>query len=308
MNNKGKSMFVPVVVVIGLLLLGLAVYGIFQIKPAEQTFTGGTDTGGGIGGTTIVTTNPVISVAAVDNQALGTTVGNSIQYSVAGGGWQTASSTSLAPGTNVQLFVTNGTTYHNAAVPSFAVTTSSFPLALRMNKNATVTENMYTTTGLVLTNSAGTANTQNQTDLGNAATYNIKDEMQANALTSTQDMVCVVEISAGNNASTSPVGATYGGMQPTTTAKPVWYTAAGVNSNVYLFNMPALSSTATVTNNLQLTAKSNGRFGATSYVKKTCYTKEYFIDPVSGSVTYDVADSEGTLKSLASYTYQFYFQ
>ena len=259
------------------------------------------------GGVSIVTTNPTIDIAGQDAQQPGTAVATTgSKYQINGAGFKavTLGTTTAIPGQTIDLFLVNGTQYHNQVVQNLPVKVDTFPVKVAFNKNATVTENIYTTTGLVITNGGGA---QNQTDLGNGKSYNLKDEMGVDSLTSTQDMVCIIELTSGNNASTSsPV--TYGGQQPYSTSKPQWYTPAGVNSNVYLFNMPAISDTQTRTNTIQLTAKSDGRFIATSSMIKTCETKEWFVDPVSGKLTYDIADSQGTLKSMASYKYVVYFQ
>jgi hypothetical protein len=276
--------------------------GVQVVYSAVQGTNGnqGSNTGSGY----IVTTNPTIAVAGGDKQQAGTSVTPGIQYSNGGGTFATASSTTAVPGQTLDLIM-NSSGYHSQVVQALQVTPNSFPLSVLFNKNATITENIYTTTGLVITNGGGA---QNQTDLGNGAGYNLKDDMTANALTSTQDMVCIIEITAGTNASTNPVGAQFGGQSPFSTSKPIWYTTAGVNSNVYLFNMPAISDTATRTNNIILTAKSTGRFQATSKMIKNCYTKEWFIDPNTGDLTYDVADSNGAVKSIAQYTYTVVFQ
>jgi len=295
-----KNAWLIILVIVGVIVAMQYIGKAPSVTPSPQAGAGGN----------IITTNPTIAIAASDAQAGGTSVGNTWQASVGGGSFGAAGSPTLAvPGQTVALFVINGTTYHNLYVDALTVTPTTFPASVKLNKNATVTESMYTTIGLVMSNTAtGAARTQNQTDLGDGATYNWKDEMQANSLTSTQDLVCLVEISAGINASSSPSGAILDGAQPVSTSKPTWYTTAGVNSNVYLFNVPALSTAATKTMNLQINAKSTGRFSAASFVKKACYTKEWFIDPNSGKATFDVADSNGNVKSMAIYSYQTYFQ
>lgn len=300
MDKKGASknlIWLLAIVVIGYLL---------YTSGALNGLLGGTSTQ-----TTqnIITTNPTISFAGVDAQQIGTTVGNKYYAHVADGaeGFGAANTpTTAVPGQVITFLLENATSYHNIKLDALEIVATSFPKTVKFSKNATVTENIYTTTGLVLANGVTTG--QNQTDLGNGASYNLKDEMTANALTETQDMVCVIELTVGTNASTSPVGATYGGKQPFSQAKPVWYSTAGTASNVYLFEQPSISNSQTVTNNILLTAKSTGRFVADSRMIKTCYTKEYFIDPTSGTIVYDIADSQGTLKSMASYKYSIYFQ
>jgi hypothetical protein len=136
--------------------------------------------------------------------------------------------------------------------------------------------------------------------------------MTASALTSTQDMVCIVEIEAGTNASTSPAGAALDlngvAIPVLSTSKPTWYSTLGTASNVYQFEVAPLDTTALQTFHVTLVAKPTGRFSAATRMVKTCYTKEYFEDPVTGKIVYDVADSLGNLKSMAQYKYTVYFQ
>lgn len=307
MNNKGK----------GQLLIGIGVFAViallavmvYYVAVKETTYPGTTQTiTTGEGAGTIVTTNPIISIIGNDAQQSGTAVSTSgSKYQVNKGGFNsvTLGTTTAIPGQIVDLLLVNNSNYHNAVLKDISVNVDSFPVGVKFNKNASVIENLYTTTGLVITTGGGA---QNQTDLGNGATYNLKDEMTAGSLTETQDMICIVEITAGSNASTTAGAVTYGGKAPVSTSKPTWYSTAGTTSNVYQFEMPSLKSSNTVTNTLHLEAKSSGRFSATSYVKKSCYTKEWFVDDVTGVLTFDVADSNGNLKSMAIYTYTAYFQ
>jgi hypothetical protein len=309
MNKTAKStntwMIISGIIVVA--LLAAITYGVYTNQ--SQTSIGGAQTSTSSGGTVINTVNPAIQVAGIDAQESGTPVAMSAKASTNGGAFTTVTlgTDTAVPGQTIDLLLTNNTGYHNAVKQGIVVTPSSFPVTVLFNKNASMTESIYTTTGLVITNT-NLGGAQNQTALGNGATYNLKDEMQAGSLTSTQDMVCVIELTAGSNASTSPSGALLDGQQPFSTSKPTWYTTAGINSNVYLFNMGALSTSATSTHTIQLNSKSTGAFPALSYMKKSCYTKEWFIDPNTGKATYDVADSQGTVKSMATYTYYVYFQ
>lgn len=302
-------MWVPVVVVIVVALLILTVVGVWNIKPTQQTtLVPGQTTGNG-GTTSIVTTNPAIQVAGSDAQASGTTVGSTAKASINDGGYTaiTLGTTTAVPGQRVKLFLTNGTAYHNKYVEvnnNQPIDVSTFPVSVGFNKNATVTENIFNTVAAVITNGGGV----NQTALGAGSTYNLKDEMTANALTSTQDMVCIIEITNGTCVDTT-AGVKYGGQAAFSTSKPTWYSVVGGNSAVYLFNMPALSTTATATNTISVASKGTScDFTAGSRLIKTCYTKEWSIDPNSGQAIYDIQDSNGNLESMASYGYTVYFQ
>lgn len=298
-----------VVLIVGVIFAGIDM-GWFT-KTAAVGTPGNTAANQASGGA-IITTNPTISVIGNDKLSPGTAVGSSIQYRLAGtGGFATASSTTLVPGQTVDLLVTNATTYHSVYVPSFTVTAQSFPLSVAFLKNATATENIYSTVGVVLSNGAGKSS--NQTALGAGQSYNLKDEFTAGALQGTQDMTCVVELSAGVNASTTPAGVILSlngqAIPLKSTSTPTWYTVAGTDSRVFLFDVPAVTGGVVNTYNININpATGKEIFGAGKFVLKTCYTKEWFVDPVSGQPTYDVADGNGVIKSLAQYQYKVYAQ
>jgi len=300
MNKSGKGWPVIVWVVLAIVLVYLLVPGVQT--GINNFFKGGEVSKGEVN---INTVNPYITVTSLDKGAPGTTVSVSAYGSFDSGGFKSVSlgSDTAVPGQTLSLLLVNNTLYHNAKVDPFKVESTSFPVTVYLNKNASVTENIYNTVGLVMTNGGGATN---QTALGNGATYNFKDSMSGTSLASTQDMICVVEVEEGANVSTT-AGVTYDGKAPISTAKPSWYTLLGSGSNVYLFEVPALDSGAEVTRNLQIVNSATKCFSPLKSVKKTCYTKEYFIDSNSGKIVYDVADSDGNLKSMAQYSYRFYF-
>lgn len=307
--NSGTVALWILVVVVVLVAFGGVVYVATGTRQEAIGSPGQTTQSG-----TIVLTNPTPAVSVQDAQQAGTSVGNTLTVALKDANGNIGSfgaPASTAPGIGFVGLVTNGTTYHNTVVGVNAdgtynpiILTSSFTAPiLKANKNATVTETMYYKQ-VALTNNGGA---NNITDLGNGVSYSITDEMQANALTNTQDMVCVVELTAGNNASTiSPV--MYAGKSPEARDISKWYTIAGVNSRTYVFTVAPLSNTNPVDNNLLVTADTSGRFTATSYILKSCFTKEWFTDSRTNLLTYDVADSAGTLKSMAVYKQKVYFQ
>jgi hypothetical protein len=310
MNKQGKRgisglmWFVAIAVVA---LLGVLSYA--TLKNLDNSVTGpGINNDGQ--GTQIVTTGAAPDWGAQDRQAGGTSVGSTQTVRSTTGGIFNTKASSYTPGQVVDVFVTNNTIYHNMYVAQHKVAYgTSDPFTVSVDKNASVSESIYTTTGLVMTNSAtATGAVQNQTNGGNGKTYNFKDEMSGTALQSTNDMTCVVEVSAGINVSTVSTAVTLNGNTPKLAGTPAWYTTAGVNSRTWLFDIPAITSGNTVTNTLSLTADTSKQFSAPASVKKVCYTKEWFIDPNTGQPTFDVADSNGAVKSMAAYTYQFYFQ
>jgi len=307
MDKKGKVSPLAVIAFCAVLLtVGLVLKAwnpnLFATEAGAPTGTQVVNNGGT---GTIVTTNPTISFAATDAQTPGTTVGFTTQMKVGGGNWQTATSgtTTAVPGQSIEFLLTNNTQYHNAYISAVSVTPGSFPKAVNMNKNASVSESIYSTTGVVMSNGIGTSN---QSQKGNGVSYNLKDEMTGTAQASTQDMVCIIELTSGVNASTSPQGVTYGSYALVGTATPAWYSPVGVNSRVWIFEQPAITTGSTVTNNIQINTLSTGKLCDLSRMVKTCYTKENFIDSNKGYV-YDVADSANTVKSMNQYTYTVYF-
>ena len=308
MNKKGKgNMWIGITAVSVILLLGVIAVGIFMQQPVQQTTYTPQGTPTGTGGTTINTVNPAISIAGADIQKSGTAVTTTgSMYATNNGDFAsvTLGTTTAVPGQVVDLFLVNNTLYHNLYIGGISVTPSTFPISAKFNKNATVTQNIYGTTGLVLGNGDGS---KNQTSLGAGTTYNLKDEMTASSLTSTQDMVCIIEVQNGTAIDTSAGGVKYGGQAAYSTAKPSWYSLIGSNSGVYLFNVPALATTETVARTISLPTKSTIDLSSTSWVYRTCYTKEWNIDPSSGKAQFTVEDSNGNLESMASYVYKIQF-
>jgi len=308
-KNTGWLAFGAILIIA---LLGFIAYGQFfsqSAVPGTVVTTSGQTAGGGVTNN-IVTTNPTIAVAGTDALASGTAVGSSLTYQFNNGGGFVSTPTTAVPGQILEILATNDTTHHTQYVAPFTVNVASFPIAVKFVKNATVTENMYTTTGLVLGNANGAP--QNQTALGLGGVYNLKDEMTPASLTETNPMTCILEIEAGNNATSTPAGATLSlNGAPLTlksSSKPNWYSTFGANSAVYLYDTPSLVGGATATMNVGLTSQATKSFSGGTRFKKACYTKEWFIDPNTGLPTLDVANSDGTVQSMALYSYTIFFQ
>lgn len=331
-NKKANTTGVILVVLLSLILVGGVGFGVYYFAGNSQNTLSGSDQNIDGSGITLVTTDPVIQIAGTDLQQGGTAVTGSAQVATNGNGFTSATlgTTTAKVGQTLDILIVNNTAYHNAyygkdvsgddnvvqkdangdtVANSINVKPGTFPIGVKFNKNGSLaTDNIYSTTGVVMTTGGAT----NQTDLGNGASYNFKNEMAMGSLLSTQDMSCVVEVTAGVNL-TAPNGITMSlngaNIAPKLTARPQWYTlVGGVDSVVYVFDVPALSSTATQQFYIGVNTKSTGRLPATSSVIRTCYTKEYFIDSQTGKVAYDVADSLNAIKSMASYTKRFYFQ
>lgn len=311
-NKKGSWQATMLVLLVALALVGVFIYIIYVSTGTKQQAIGGEEQITGDGGITLVTTNPIISILGNDAQQDGTTVSTttSSKYSRdsdSSFATVTLGTTTAIPGQIIRLFLVNSSSYHNQVWNkdgNIVIKANTFPVNIQFNKNATITESIYYQ-NTKLTNNGGA---NNITDLGNGASYSLTDEMQANALTNTQEMLCIIELTAGVNASTDTPGVTYDGKLSENIETSSWYTPVGTTSKIYTFTKPAISSTKPISENILISSKSTGRFCALSYVKKTCYTKEWFVDPTSGKLTFDVADSQGNLKSIAQYTHTVYFQ
>jgi|GEM_PF-4554324 len=301
-NKKANRLGGFIAILLTVLVIGGLGIGIYVATGTSQQAIGEGQTTGN-GGTTIVTTNPIISILGNDAQQDGTTVstGTSKYSRDSDSSYATVTlgTTTAIPGQVIRLFLVNGTTYHNQVWNldgKIAVQANTFPVNVQFNKNATVTESIYYQ-NTKLTNGGGA---NNITDLGNGASYSLTDEMQTNALTNTQDMVCIIEVYSGVNLSTETPGVTYDGAISTNRETGSFYTPNGVNSKIYTFDRPAISTTKPISSNILITTKSIGSL-PTSYIKKSCYTKEFFVDPSTGKITYDIVDSQGNIKSLATY-------
>ena len=301
-DNRGKSNPWMVLLVVGVLAVA-GILGYQAMKPgiSNQQVIGSDQSDNG--GSMIVTVNPIYSFAGVDAAQPGTVVGvASAKASVNGGAYSTvtAGTTTAVPGQVVDLLLVNTTVYHSQKVEGVKITPGVFPLAASFNKNGTVSQNMYSTTGLVITNNATTGT--NQSALGDGVSYNFKFETYGAALTNTQDLTCVVEVTNGTSLTSNPVGVTIDGAAPKSTATPSWYAPVGTSSRVFLFDMPAVTSTMQ-THNMAVNVLSTESIDATSKIIKRCYSKEYFIDSATGKLAYDVADSQGTLQSIQMFQY-----
>ena len=307
-NKKANTLGVIVVILLAILIFSGIGIGIYVASGTKETAIGGEGQATGNGGTTIVTTNPIISIIGNDEQS-GTTVstsGNSYSRdSDSSYDSVTLGTTTAIPGQVIRLLLVNNTQYHNQVWNldgAIKVQANTFPVNVQFNKNATITESLYYQ-NTKLTNGGGA---NNITNLGNGASYSLTDEMQANALTNTQDMVCIIEVEAGTNLSTDSPGVTYDGALSTNRETGSWYTPQTTASKIYTFDRPAISSTKPVTSNIYVNFKSTGGMGSAgtnSDIIKSCYVKEWFKDPTTGKLTYDVVDSQGTVKSMAIYTY-----
>lgn len=248
------------------------------------------------GGTTVVTAGVTYSPVLTDKANVGTTVGGTKYISVNDAPYQTGL-TSFNAKDNLKVLIVNGTTYHNAVTSSIipAGVTSIYP-SVTFNKNATVTMTVYDQ--FTLLDAAGAA--ANAT-IASGETKNLDVYLQGTSDQSTQDMVCVVETS--DNTKVEEI--TLSGATKTSRGKPSSYTLMGTSSAVWVYDMAPITDSAKVQHTLTIKSKSGQDASGTQY-KIACMTKENFLDSKTGAISYDIEDSQGVAKSMATYSFSDY--
>jgi hypothetical protein len=315
-SKAGKSSGATIAIILGVILVvGILGYVAFFKGPAQTEF-GNQNTGNnGNGGTTIVTTNPTISFSGQQAQNVGQAVNVGYLVSVNGGGF---TSTPVASGTGTavpgqsDVFLINATGYHSKLVmpdgSPLQITPSVFPYTVQLDKNASVTEVInYPYSGLNIGNNDISKNNITNS-ASNGASYILTDNMYGTSQASTNDMICLYEVTSGVNLTST--GVIVQGNGVTADAKyansiPAFYTAAGVNSRVWAFDVPAIKSSASSPMTITLQTLATKSIQAGDKLIKTCYTKEWVIDSATGQPAYEVADSQtNTVDSLAQYYFK----
>lgn len=256
--------------------------------------------GGSSGGTTVVTSATTFGPVLIDALSPGTSVSGTNYVGVDGGSLKTGV-TSVSGGQKLELLVSNGTTYHNAYVPTLTVpSATTFYPEVKLKGNATITMTVFNTNNVVM-DADGAAT--NQT-VASGGAYNLQIRLDGQDKKSTQDMVCILESNnntAMDKMTLSGLGASYVGM-----SKPSSYSLLGSNSAIWVYSVPAIEGAVSPTGTIGIQSKA-GKTLAGSEFKITCRTKEYFIDSITGKVVYDIEDSSGTAKSMATYSFADYF-
>lgn len=274
----------------------VAIIAIVAFQYLGQKSTTVTNPGQNVGGN-IITTNPTLKVSAFDAAQPGTSVTVTGKANINNGGYVTdalAGGTTLVPGNTVALLV-NASSYHSAKVDAFTVKVDSFPIVVKMNANASATITAFNNNNVAIDGTATNQSVSAGTSPTNALRFN------GQSLKSTQDLTCVLE-----ESNKTAVNQNLGITLATGTPRSIplnFYTLAGVNSVVYVYDLPALTSAADVLNSVTTNcATTSGYSLGGSTLKITCYTKEYFVDSVTGAMTYDIQDSTGTLQSIMRFT------
>ena len=289
-NKKGKTS--PLVIIALLVAAGLIVPGL----------TGNNSTPKGITEIPFISTgSTALTLSAVDAASQGTAVGVSSRISVNDAAY-TSGVTTASPNDNLKILLINDTTYHNQFIESHVVPSAPTDvISAKLNKNASLTLTMFNNNNDVLTNGGGAVN---QTVVsGGAYTDSIRIDGQDKA--STQAMTCILESSDATKAdkmTLSGLGATLVGQ-----AKPNWYTLAGVNSGLWVYEVDAVAGAVSVNGNIQTTSKTGQSLAGTTG-KIACYTQEFFLDSEDGQVKFGTEDANGNLQSMASYSYTWAFQ
>lgn len=308
MNKKAKSSNAVAIT----LIVIVAVFALFYfgfIPRIGSTIP--TDTVGSGGGSSspIVTSSTTVKVSAKDALQLGTALSpTSTLYRVNGqDGFITASdatSLSLAQGDKIEAIVTNSS-YHSAYISEYTVPASTNGvLSASLKKNATsITLQPYSTTSVALTVASACDTATNQTSLGAGASYNHKLQIQGQDKASTSDLVCVFEASDSTATEDIIVSAMSSGITVTKSTRgtpSIYSTAAG--GLIRMFDVSAIEGAVTKELNIYVKSKSGQSIASGDSVKYTCYSKENFVDPLTGLRSYDIEDSTGTRQAIAQYT------
>ncbi len=294
------------VVVTVLILLLIAVVGFGSWLVAKQNIQGttiGTAINPQTGATTqpIITSSTTLSLGGVDKAQTGISVGVTPYIAVGNNPFKTGI-TSASQGQKLKILFVNNTQYHNAYISDYTVpAVASDVITAQLNKNASIVMKWYNSDGTnLLTNGGGAVN---QT-VSTGGAYTMKFTIDGQDQASTQDMRCILESSDATKAEKmvlSGFGAVDKGQ-----SKPNWYTLSGVNAGVWVFDIAPISGAGTTVGSIYISSKTGQSLAGTT-AKISCYTKEYFLDSYTGTVSYDVEDSRGNLQSIASYTYTIAF-
>ncbi len=301
MNKKGLSpMGAVVTVAVILILAGMIVGGTFWYMSAHPTqqsvIPGGVESPTEAGKSCALSIAPVLSASGQDTGQSGTTVAITPQISVNKGAWGSVGVSPTLSAYQKLDILYNASGYHTAVIKDKEVPCStSVPLTVPMNGNATVTISLYSTNDVVMT--SGVVN--ETATVGGS--YKFKVRMKGSDTDNTQDMQCIAEVGAGTNVSKITFDTDVG-----STDKPKWYTVAGVNSAVSSFDVAPIVGSATVDHFLEIQSATQKTLSGSKYLI-TCYTKENFLDSNDGLLKYGTTDSLGNLKSMASYTAYGYF-
>jgi len=302
-NKKGKLRAGVVwaigAVIVMVILAGGLVFLSVGNAPADETKGGGEPVDSGVNVNQIITTSSTLSFSGIDALSNGTSVDVTAYVSKDDQAYKTGVTTANQGDMLAVLFV-NDSTYHNAFASSETVSGVDFPVQKNLYKNASVTSKVYSTTGLALLTNGGGAN--NESALSGGA-YTHKITMTGTDKASTQDMVCVLEASDKTKAKEMKLtgfGAVKEGDVPQA------YTPSATTSEMWVYTVKPIADASLQEGSIYLSSE-DGQSMTGKTAKITCYTKEYFIDPLTGDVMYDIENEQGTLQSMATYTYSWVY-
>jgi hypothetical protein len=249
--------------------------------------------------TSIVTGATTLTLTGQDALKTGTTFTGTTNIGVNGGVMKTGV-TSADQNDKLELLLTN-TSYHAGYFPNEAVPQGklTFIKQYSLYKNASVTVSLFNSNNVamddVLVNQTVTT--------GSNPSMMIKLEGTDKA--STNAMRCILEANDStkvNKLELSGLGATLKSV-----GKPSFYTLAGTSSAIWIYDIDAIVGSDPVSGYVKATSVT-GQDMSASYFKVTCYSKEYFIDSLTGKVAEDIIDSDGsTARYLSTFTDTGYF-
>lgn len=248
--------------------------------------------------------NIKLQFSAVDMAVTGTSVGHTAQYSTGNSPYSSATSgtTTLPLGEKVNVLVVNGTTYHNTFLQGIPVDCKGQIKAdAKLYKNASITFKVFNDEGNSMTNNGGTTNQS----IVSGGIANMVIKIAGEDKASTNDLVVLVEAINGTN--TKDVALTGTGAKFIGKNKPQTYTTTGVDSEVWMFEIPAVIGAETKRYDLQVMSES-GLDLSGSYINIKLLSKEWFMDD-DGAVKYGIENSLSPFvaKSLNREVFKAYF-
>lgn len=292
-----KAMKTGTGIFLSVLVIAVVVVLVVFLKPAQLSAVGGSNPTTGQPTNSIITSSTALTFSAVDKGNAGTAVGTTNQIRVNTAPYTTGITTA-SQGDSLKVLMVNNTGYHNGYVEHVVAGKTTDSVVGQLNKNASITITVFNQNNNVM----DTTN-YNQT-VATGGSYTLAVAVDGQDKASTQDMVCILDESA--TSKTDKVQLTGLGAVSAGTAVPKWYSLQGATSAVWVYNVAPISGAGRNTGSIIVQSASGQSLAGTS-LKLTCATKEYFLDSYTGEVAYDVADSQGTAKYMASYTKTLYF-
>jgi len=288
-------------------VIGLLAFMVFQNNQAPVTPPGDNGDGGDDGGLTIITGSTALTVVAADKLQPGTAVTPTTQIAIDGSAYAAGVATA-SPGQVLSVLLNKTTAapvYHRVYLPALTVPSSpTMIIKASFYANSTATIKLFNEDSDVM-GDQGT--TRNYTVAGAGISANMKVEFQGADKQSTNDMRCILE--TNETTAVQEIVLSGLGAVKVTGGKPSFYTSSfptnvGTgNPQQWIYDIEPVEGNVLKQGSIQITPKTSQSLAST-YFKFACYTKEHFIDSVTGQVEYAIEDSAGTQQSLALYRFE----